>query len=175
MRDDLAFDHFPCCHAGLWIFHSQPVWSCITLNENVSVPKPGNFQALVRVFGSGVNPVNVVLVELICETFVCSLKPLAQTSWASSSRWAKDVVFSWASRVLRDVCHEVCPTIQPCCRVQSARGFSVLPLTAWPHSGKSADCVSTLESVRGKYGSLSTNLPDVQPTAWTPWRCPTRC
>ena len=32
-------------------------------------------------------------------------------------------------------------------------------------SSESADCVSTLESVRGKYGSLSTELPDVQPAA----------
>ena len=42
---------------------SQPDWSCITLNENVSVPNPVSGQALVRVFGSSVNPVNVDLVE----------------------------------------------------------------------------------------------------------------
>ena len=39
------------------------------LNENVSMPKPGSGQALVRVFGSSVNLVNVFLVELICEDF----------------------------------------------------------------------------------------------------------
>ena len=31
------------------------------------MPKPGSGQALVRMFGSSVNPVNVVLVEPICE------------------------------------------------------------------------------------------------------------
>jgi len=51
---------------------SQPDWSCITLNENASVPKPGSGQALVRVFGSSVNPVNVDMVEPICEGFRCS-------------------------------------------------------------------------------------------------------
>ena len=52
---------------------SQPDWSCITFNEKVSVPKPGSGQALVRVLGSSVNPVNVDLVEPICEGFGCSV------------------------------------------------------------------------------------------------------
>ena len=70
--------------------YSQPDRSCTTLNENVSVPKPGSGQALVRVFGSSVNPVNVDLVEPICEGFGCSAGTiLAQTWRASSSRWAK--------------------------------------------------------------------------------------
>ena len=33
------------------------------------MPRPGSGQALVRVFGSSVNPVNVALVEPICENF----------------------------------------------------------------------------------------------------------
>ena len=33
--------------------------------------------------------------------------------------------------------------------------LSVLPLASWPLSGVSEDCASTLESVCGKYGSLS--------------------
>ena len=48
----------------------------VTLNGNVSMPKPGSGQALVRVFGSSVNPVNVVLVELICEDFGCLVKTI---------------------------------------------------------------------------------------------------
>ena len=49
-------------------------------------------------------------------------------------------------------------------RVRSARGFSDCH-SRLCFSGESADCVSTLESVCGKYGSLSTELPDVQPAA----------
>ena len=30
------------CRAGLWISPSHPVWSCFTLNENVSMTEPGN-------------------------------------------------------------------------------------------------------------------------------------
>ena len=55
---------------------SQPDWSSISLNENVSVPKPGSGQALVRVFGSSVIPVNVDLVEPICEGFGCSARTI---------------------------------------------------------------------------------------------------
>ena len=40
------------------------------------MPKPGSGQALVRVFGSSVNPVNVVLVEPMCEDFGCSVGTL---------------------------------------------------------------------------------------------------
>ena len=36
------------------------------------MPKPESGQALVRVFGSSVNPVNVDLVEPICKGFGCS-------------------------------------------------------------------------------------------------------
>ena len=38
-----------------------------------------------------VNPVNVVWVGPSCDNFWCSWRPLAQTSRASSSRWAKNV------------------------------------------------------------------------------------
>ena len=40
------------------------------------MPKPGSGQALVKVFGSSVNPVNVVLVELICEDFGCFVETI---------------------------------------------------------------------------------------------------
>ena len=40
------------------------------------MPKPGSGQALVRVFGSSVNPVNVVLMEPICEDFRCFVETI---------------------------------------------------------------------------------------------------
>ena len=64
--------------------YSQPDWLCITLNEDVSVPKPGSGQVLVRVFGSSVNPVK--------------WNPFAKVrvfreERASSSRWANDLMY----------------------------------------------------------------------------------
>ena len=95
------------------------------------MPKPGSVQALVRVFVNSVNPVNVVLVELARENFGCFVETMGTDiagvvvavgekcryimGQPCSSRW-------FATRYV----HGEGPTIQPCCRVRGARGFSVL-------------------------------------------------
>ena len=126
------------------------------LGKNVSMPKPGSGQALVRVFGSSVNPVNVDLVEPVRGSFRCS----ARTSGTDIAGVV--VAVSKESRyIMGQPCSSrwfatryVHPTIRPCCRVRNACEFSYCHSRLVPSSGKSADCVSTLESVRRRYGSL---------------------
>lgn len=46
---------------------SAPDWPCISLNNNVPVPKPGKGMALVKMHGASVNPLNVDLIEPVCK------------------------------------------------------------------------------------------------------------
>jgi len=46
---------------------SAPEWPCLSLSNNVSVPKPGPGMALVKMHGASVNPLNVDLIEPVCK------------------------------------------------------------------------------------------------------------
>jgi len=46
---------------------SAPDWSCLSLSKTVPVPKPGKGLALVKMYGASVNPLNVDLVEPVCQ------------------------------------------------------------------------------------------------------------
>ena len=99
------------CRAGLWlsVLATRLVVHHLELERFSAKARSG--QALVRVFGSSVNPVNVDLVEPICEGFGCS----AGTLWhrhggrrrRSGRRLRLDVRFGGAvhrARCVRPVC-----------------------------------------------------------------------
>ena len=80
VRDDLALFLCPSppgVRSGRAALHGFATRLVVyTLNENVSISKQGSGQSLVRVFGSSVNLVNVVLVEPISENFWCFVETI---------------------------------------------------------------------------------------------------
>ena len=118
---------YPWRRVGFWIVLLAT--RLVRITSNVSVPKPGSGLALVRVFGSSVNPVALTWWIPFAEASGVPRGLLAQHRGRRRRGGQRTSFFMGPAVFFEMVRHEVCSrlsaqTILPCCRVRNAHEFS---------------------------------------------------